>query len=83
MLINIEHVSVHVSSDGLFYTCFFCPTSADGRARLLRGSTGLCNTQILLLMGQLPVYVGACVCVRACFTVCLCTSVRVCVCACA
>lgn len=63
VLINIEQISVHVSSDGLFSTCFFCPTSADGRACVFRGSL---EVVLHLCVCLSSVSVCVCACTYAC-----------------
>lgn len=74
MLINIGHISVHISSDGLFSTCFLCPTSADEWACVFRGGMGVVPHLDLNPDGTVVfvfVCVGACECVCVC--VCACT----------
>lgn len=74
VLIDIKQVSVHVSSDGLFSTCFFCPTSADGRARRVQDrERGLCRVRILLPTEQSPASISARFCVCMHLSLCLCT----------
>lgn len=81
VLIDIEQVSVHVSSDGLFSTCFFCPTSADGRARRVQDrERGLYRVRILLPTEQSPASISVCVQGRAFLCVCVCMHLSLCLC---
>lgn len=80
MLIDIEQVSVHVSSDGLFSTVSFAPQVLMGGQGAFKIESGGCAASGFYSRRSSRPRISACVQGRAFLCVCVCMHLSLCLC---